>query len=162
MPSYDLFTHNVLTYEKQRDSTVREFLKLSTEYFFNPAEEATDIVNSVPTAKTVLDMKSFSNHRKYLFIFSDMIQETKELALMRQSLDDKNIESLLNSIQDKIPDLKDIEVYVTGAGHVKEGSKSIEIKKLDRIKKFWLRYFEKAGAELEDDHYSTRLIHFDF
>ena len=52
-----------------------------------------------------------------------------------------------------MPDLKDVKIYVSGASAKND-------RKYDEIKKFWLAYFKKAGADFDENRYSPKMLDF--
>ena len=145
---YDLFTKEE-TLKKSIDS-LKDTLFQSNIYNMRKARQnfssLTDIIASTNEATHYLQS---TGKRKILFIFSDMIQESSDINVLKiDSFDqiDKRLEGLEHS--DLIPDLKDVIVFVSGA--------TAKTNQRYRIhKEFWQRFFKRAGSNIYDYGYNN-------
>lgn len=94
-----------------------------------------------------------NSDRRVLVLLSDMQHTSSDLDLEKANITDKFIEATLAKLQQagQLPDLKGVEVYVAGAT-----AKTDE--RYNSIKKFWLKLFAQAGAEVRS--YSRALLNF--
>lgn len=101
--------------------------------------------------------------RRLLLVFSDMIQESPELNLRSLAqAGDARVESMIKELEDRkrIPKLTGVTVVVVGAGETgaaESGSKTRDEGAYFRaVRSFWLHFFERAGAKLEERNYGYR------
>jgi hypothetical protein len=114
----------------------------------------TEILASLQIAERVF--RSFSQPRKILVVFSDMIEDSRYYNFNTENLTDTRINNIIRTEKEnnRLPDLKDVKVYVAGATHK-------DIKKFGRIKDFWFEYFNSCNAKLAVENYGAALIKFD-
>ena len=130
---------HVLDYRAPRSGTaILDALTLAQSYF-----------NSYPSAKT-----------KYLVIFSDMVEVSNHYQFNHRNLTSKAITRFIRRERSAgtLPDLGGVKVYVVGAG-VTVGS-ALPPGEIQAVKRFWLRYFEVTGADLNPSRYGPTLIRF--
>lgn len=101
----------------------------------------TDIMSSLVLASNIL--RRYHNKRNILVVFSDMIEDSESYNFESVNLTDRRIQDILakEKKEGKLPDLKGIHVYATGA-------QARTLEKYNTIKKFWCEYFKETGAEL--------------
>lgn len=114
----------------------------------------TDIMSSLHVAERIF--KNYHCDKSILVVLSDMIEDSSEYNFEKENLTDRQIEEIIikrEKTKNRIPDLKDVEVYVVAAGA--GGSK-----RFFAIQSFWLRYFKECGANLSKENYGSALINF--
>jgi len=114
----------------------------------------TDILSSLNIAERVF--KSYEKDKYVLVIMSDMIEESRDYNFTKDNLSEKRIEEIITreKAKNRIPDLADVKVYVSGA----TASNS---DRFFAIQNFWLRYFKECGANLSKENYGSVLLNFD-
>ncbi|MCD6116125.1 hypothetical protein J7K93_03845, partial [bacterium] len=114
----------------------------------------TEIMGALQTAERVF--MSYDQHRKVLVIMSDMLEDSKLYRFTKENLTDTRITSIISAEEEnkRIPDLKGVKVYVTGA--IAGNSQ-----KYFQVRNFWYKYMEKCGAVLSHENYGSNLIRFD-
>jgi lysophospholipase L1-like esterase len=85
-----------------------------------------------------------------------MIEDSSEYNFEKERLSDKRIAEIIAAerVKKRLPDLKGVKVYVTGA-------KAPTREQFYNIQNFWLRYFKECGAELPKENYGSALLSFD-
>ncbi len=113
----------------------------------------TDILSSLHIAERVF--KNYKRDKNILIIMSDMIEESKDYNFARKNLNKKRTGEIIAKEKgaNRIPDLKNVRVYVTGATAENRD-------KFFSIQNFWLRYFEECGANLSKERYGSALLNF--
>jgi hypothetical protein len=137
--------------------------KKSEEFLTNqPPSALTQIMSGVYGSTRVF--QTYPEHRRVLVVFSDGVEDS-EIAKFDKQLP---TEALTNSILQKLssggrlPDLSGVKVFFIGAA-----PNSLRIvKSADEdyiaVKKFWLQYFQKTGASLEEKNYGTKPVRMSF
>lgn len=97
---------------------------------------------------------------KYLVIFSDMIENSPRYKFTNANLAPAEVEAFVAKEREReeLPDLDGVEIYIIGAGGTR-GSDTNPAR-LVAVKRFWLTYFDAAGASLPSHRYSPTLIRF--
>lgn len=136
----------------------------------------TDILSAINTSKTLITSeKSYSSNLDQvknnaegkdnyeycnsLIILSDMVNEDVQgkydFRKMGQ-MDDSDISKRISELQasKKIPDLKNVKVFVYGATSTKE-SGALANKQIENIKSFWQQYFIYANADIQAYGYDS-------
>ncbi len=130
-------------------------IKVVDSLLFKPKRKImrTEIIASLGVADRIF--KTFSQNRKILIIFSDMIEESSYANFQRNQINKKWINSfILKQRKDNLlPDLKNVKVYVVGAS-------ASSTKKYNQIKNFWFKYFKASNAVLKPERYGAALINF--
>lgn len=112
---------------------------------------ATDILGSLQIAERVFKMDR--GYRGILVILSDMLEQSGEYDFVKTALSDKAIGKILarEKERDRIPDLHGVKVFVVGAAAPTRD-------RFFEVRKFWIRYFKEAGAELSKENYGSVLL----
>lgn len=137
-----------------RDSVaLARFLRDSRDYLLSFTEPGgrdnmmgTDILSTLYDVAE--EVRAFPEYRTTLVLFSDMLQATREV----------NMEGMVRfppadwvertKADGRLPDLEGVCVVVAGA--------RVDTPESQRVKDFWMDYFNAAGARLEDRNYSLR------
>jgi hypothetical protein len=86
-----------------------------------------------------------------------MVEESDLYNFQRDSLSDSRIAAILQAEREsgRIPNLKGVRVWKAGAasGDLKEA-------KARQLEKFWLQYFQAAGADVAKERYASALLDF--
>lgn len=161
-PEYSIFGDNKDRFMKITDSLKNIFKANSIKYFEDPVYTETDILNSLSESVIYMRKEEYREFRKIIVIFSDMIQQTSELDLVRNSGDDKQISKLITALgkENKLFNLDSIEVYVSGATFSGLNVKEIDLNQTKFIKEFWKQYFEACNMKFRDEMYQARLGEF--
>lgn len=162
IPRFDPGTDNPMVRDaKQRESDTklagaRAELASSFEQLFRSDRRVgrTDIIGSLELAPRVF--ASYPRDRKVLVILSDMVEDSDRFNFERETLSTKRVESIVATLREQkaIPDLQGVRVVVSGAMHR-------DNERFRRIRDFWFRFFEEAGAVMKNEDYGTALIRFD-
>ena len=114
----------------------------------------TEIMSSLQIAERVF--KSFTQPKKVLVIFSDMIEDSRKYNFEKENITKGRINKIIKTEKEKnqLPDLRDVKVYVAGASHSNSD-------KYNMIKNFWFEYFKVCGANIETQNYGAALIKFE-
>jgi hypothetical protein len=142
--------------EVARDSiTLARFLRDAKDYlkpFSQPAER--DNITGTDLLSTLHDVgeeiRAHPEHAPTLYLFSDMLQSNRMIdmeGLRRMPRDGWAKTAAANGM---LPDLRGLCVVVVGARVDTEASQ--------RVKKFWVDYFEATGATLSDENYQHRPV----
>jgi len=93
--------------------------------------------------------------RKRLVVVSDMV-ETCGSNFKQRSLDSASTSALIDAQRNagRLPDLQDVHVWVAGA----TTTEKLSSERVQAIERFWLRYFEAAGADLTPARYGPTLL----
>lgn len=142
----------------------------------NECGNYTDIINAIKETKSLITSeKNFSTefdkinneaggeesfkYENFLIVFSDMINEDRnklcDFTTMGK-LSAAQVNEKLNQLEidNKIPNLKDVNVLVHGATSSKEAGR-FQNEQIANIRLFWEQYFEKSGAKLKAYGYDT-------
>lgn len=146
-------------FKEQSDSILNikidSLLIVADSVLFKPKRKIlnTEIMGSLQVAERIF--KSFTQPRKILVIFSDMIEDSKYYNFERENFTGNRINKIITAQKEKnlLPDLKGVKIYVAGASHT-------NTEKYNRIKNFWFEYFKAAGADTESQNYGAALINF--
>lgn len=114
----------------------------------------TDIVGAINAATAHFPS---TTGRRVLLIFSDMVQESRELNVKQLSkAGDGRAIAIVKELVDRgrIPQLRDVTVVVVGAGETSAGSDSSAF--FRSLRTFWKDFFKAAGATLDDRYYGYR------
>jgi hypothetical protein len=111
----------------------------------------TDIFSSLLIAQKLFHDES---RRKVLVLMSDMIEDNPPYRFDRMTWNAATIDSTLAELDAKglIPKLSGVCVYVSG---VSAPSAAMA----ENIGRFWLAYFQRAGADLDPSRYAHVLLH---
>lgn len=90
-----------------------------------------------------------------LVIASDMI-ETCNTDFRRSALDKESIDGIIEELRaaGRLPDLGGVRVWVAGATATTE----LDPGRIQSIERFWMRYFEAVGAEVDQARYGPTLL----
>ena len=116
--------------------------------------KCTDIIGALELAQKVF-RNAPPGAEKRLLVVSDMI-ETCGPDFRRRKLDADAIGSLLKELREKgrLPDLEGIRVWVAGA----TSTTDLSAGRVRSIERFWIRFFEATGAEIDPGHYGPTLM----
>lgn len=112
----------------------------------------TDIMTSLDVAERIFE--NSNRAERELYIFSDMIEDTRNgYNFETLSLTENRTEEIIEEERrkDRLPDLSGVQVHVVGA-------KGSAVNTYHQLRRFWLDYFETAGADLMKSHYGTSFI----
>jgi hypothetical protein len=144
--------------DKKIEAKKEEIIKIASDFLFARGGKHkrvlhTDIMSSLHVAERVF--KNYKRDKFILLMLSDMIEDSSEYNFEKENLNDKRIEEIIKreKTRNKIPDLKDVKVYIVAAGA--GGSK-----RFFAIQNFWLRYFKECGANLSKENYGSALLGF--
>lgn len=138
--------------DKDPERKKERFIKTVRALLFSKKKAMhTDIMSSLNLAEKIF--RTFQRDKSILVIFSDMIEDSSRYNFEREKLTDKRIEEIIREekIKNRMPYLKDVEVYVVAAA-------SIDPNKFFTIQKFWLRYFKECGADISKENYTNTLL----
>ncbi len=115
---------------------------------------STDILGSIELSDRVF--RAYPNARRFLVLFSDMVEDVPGLDFDREELTPERIHALLESERTagRLPVLDGVHVHVVGATHRDQ-------ERFRRIRDFWFAFFRATGAHLEPEHYGTALLRFE-
>jgi len=142
--------------EIARDSiTLARFLRDAKDYlrpYSQPADR--DNITGTDLLSTLHDVgeeiRAHPEHAPTLYLFSDMLQSNRMIdmeGLRRMPRDGWAEAAVANGM---LPDLRGLCVVVVGA--------RIDTESAQRVKKFWIDYFEATGATLNDENYMHRPV----
>jgi hypothetical protein len=152
-PKYNPATENPLLHKakiKQQLAEVNaEARRLVSQ---RPTVQGTEILDGLTAAQRYFDTYS-ADKKRYLVIFSDMVEESARLHLTKSVLSNPQrvIQSDVRS--HRLPDLHDVDVYIAGA----DASSS---ERFRDIQSFWLKYLPATGANVDGSRYGPSLIEF--
>ena len=152
------FNTNPLEHENKLDAAVeelgREFDNIAST---PPAAEGTAIVDSLENAARYFANKG-ELERKYLLLLSDMFEVSPAFRPV-DVLTPAGRQKVLGRLaaQDRVPDLRGVEVYVAGAGVADEEHDAEQVR---AMRAFWVELLERAGASLPEHRYGAQLIDF--
>jgi hypothetical protein len=169
-PEYSLFSTTTKQFEKDCKDVNEKFEKEKSdverrlEEFLatQPSSALTQVLSGVFGSTRVF--QTYPNHQHILVVFSDGVEDS-EIGKFDQTLP---TEAVTNTILQKLnqsgrmPDLSGVKVFFIGAA-----PNSLRIvKSADEdfitVRRFWLQYFQKAGASLEEKNYGTKPVRIDF
>jgi len=140
---------------KQLEAAVAQ----AREVLSRPSEGGSDIFSALLLAERIF-ARAGKNERRYLVLFSDMVEHAGRYDFYRQPLDVKATRSVLATLRRSgmLPRLAGVRVYVAGAGVDPNGT--LTSARAVAIERFWHSYFRATGATLATGHYSARLVEF--
>jgi hypothetical protein len=124
------------------------------------AAPATPIMDSLQLAQRVFD--TYQDGKPVLIIFSDMVEVSDGYDFGAQTpLTAQDASTIIEKKETAgdLPSLKNVEVYVVGAGAGKENS-DMTTEQWVGIQNFWMAYFTATGANLSADRYGAALLKF--
>jgi len=89
-------------------------------------------------------------------MLSDMVEHSTGIQMGRGFDGTSDLQAL--TAHGSIAQLRDVQVYVVGAGVVT--SSELPPERILAIQDFWQRYFAASGAELPPDRYGAALVRF--
>lgn len=152
---YSGFEDNPQTFDASVD-TARTELSEGVEGLLERTSKGTDVLNALDAAERFFFQHADADDQR-LVVFSDMINTSREARFAKLRWNDDAIEKLLEQrlSAGQVPDLSGVRVCVVGAG-VSNGE--LDAEKIQWIKRFWLAYFDRAGADLDEARYGASLI----
>jgi len=125
---------------------VRDYLTIFTDVADREELLGTDILSTLQDAGD--EIRGYPGYRTVLVIFSDMLQATQELnmeGLQRMPPADWVQRAAAGG---RLPDFGGVCVLVSGA--------RVDTPEAQRVKAFWMDYFQATGADLLDRNYGYR------
>lgn len=116
----------------------------------------TDLIGAIHAARAAFP-SDVKNTKRVLLVFSDMIQESRELNITQLSTrGESGAEVLAEELTNRgrIPELENVAVIVIGAGETGAGKDNASY--FRAVRSFWKHVFSKAGAALDERHYGYR------
>lgn len=142
--------------EVARDSvTLARFLRDARDYlrpFSEPAERenitGTDLLSTLHDVGE--EVRAHPQYAPRLYLFSDMLQSNRMIDMegMRRMPSEGWVEAA--AANGMLPDLRGTCVVVVGA--------RIDTEDSQRVKEFWMDYFEATGATLREENYMHRPV----
>jgi len=149
-PDENFWLTNQDDVQDEKDSIRARFDTLCQEAFRSPRlSQQTNIVSALSLVKQVFP----TSKRRVLVLLSDMLHSSTDFDLEKASITDTYIEATVGMLkkQNRLPDLRGVDVYVAGARAPTE-------ERYRAVKKFWFRVFEETGAQLK--YYGHPLLSF--
>ena len=167
LDTHDGFAHK----EEKEQMRVQAFIKDQSQKLKDAVVAAasarsgfrsgTDLIGALHAAANTFPDSGADRH--LLVIFSDMIQESPELNLPSLAkAGDARVPLMIKELEDhkRIPKLTGVTVVVVGAGETsaaESGSSTRDEGAYFRsVRLFWMQFFERAGAKLEERNYGYR------
>jgi RNase P/RNase MRP subunit POP5 len=152
---------NPIAYKRLLDQTIGGILR-QAESILGRLESGvfgTRIMDALLLAQK--GIASYKRESNVLVVFSDMIEQSGRYDFSKIDLSARGIDTIIarERRDGRIPDLKGVRVYVIGAGAAQTGG--LPPDRIMAIERFWLRYFEQAGAEMRKERYGAALIRFE-
>ncbi|MBL8234010.1 MAG: hypothetical protein JNL98_36275 [Bryobacterales bacterium] len=159
VPAFNAVTSDSDYHEKK---VLRPALAQANEQFgqllaTKPATK-TEILNALSVAAKVFNGEEWREaHRKALVIFSDMVEESDLYDFKTDRLDDRRIAAIIEAerVAGRLPALQGVRVWKAGSA-----AGAIPEEKLRQIEKFWLQYFQAAGAVFPKERYAAAVLDF--
>lgn len=155
---YDPLKENRLDYDRRirqkRDAVLNEAEAVVRK---RPSGRGgTSVLDSLQLAERVFS--AFQGDRRLLVIFSDMVEQSRRYDFIKENLTPARITQIIGREQSsgRVPDLRDVQVCVVGAGASRSGGVSAE--KFLSIREFWFQYFKATGATLPKERYGSALL----
>jgi len=145
--------------EKQKyDESIKKQKELIAAGFDSVLNEekvhgGTDIMTSVGNARKAFT--AFPAEKQALVIMSDMMESSQRYNFYRLPESERSYSDILKKETDagRIPDLPHVKIYVCGAYSASQ-------KKYELAKVFWMNYFSRAGAVLQEENYGATIMNF--
>jgi hypothetical protein len=169
-PQYAFVSTNSKQFDKACEETATKFVneknaaeKRAEEFLHNnPPSALTQILSGISGATRVY--QSYPDHQRILVVFSDGVEDSEIAKFDKDLPTEASTNTLLQKLagSGRLPDLTGVKVFFIGAA-----PNSLRIvKSADEdyiaVKKFWLQYFQKVGASLEEKNYGTKPVRMDF
>lgn len=155
---YDPLTENRLGYDRrikaQREAVARQAQMIVTA---RPSRrQGTSVMDALQLAERAF--ASYEGSPRVLVLFSDMIEQSGRYDFAREALTPARIKQIVERERaaKHVPDLRDVEVCVVGAGAARSGGISPD--RFLAIQAFWIEYFKAAGAHLPKERYGSALL----
>jgi hypothetical protein len=158
LPTLNILSQNKDDYDDQL-AAMKSQARTDVQALLNGNTSKTAILDSLLLAQKLFHGScATAASRRVLVLFSDMLEDSNRYRFDRETLTPARIKQIIAREQadHRIADLKGVEVYVAGATADPSGDPA----QIGRIQAFWLAYFQAAGAELADAHYSASLLDF--
>jgi len=153
LPPFNPLFDNRFLHNRKLKNKKREILTEAKKFIFSEKSPRTEIMSAlIPVAQFFGNFPEIS--RRTLVIMSDMVEDSSRYNFNRLSLTPSRIRKIIAAEKKagRMPNLKGLRVYVTGA--------TAETRKFLQIKNFWLQYFRACGAELRPENYGAGLVRF--
>jgi hypothetical protein len=158
-PVYD----RVFSTEKKHAKQIQDasdLLRQQTEHTLSgvQASSQTALMASLEVAAKILNGGQLKTaKRKYLVIFSDMVEESPRYNFQRELLKDSRAKAIIDAerAEGRLPDLRGVKVWKSGASAI-----GLSDDRSRALQRFWVEYFKAAGADLSPDRYGSTLLNF--
>ena len=161
VPLFDPLSDNKLIYEKRVSGLRKGLLEKAEELLFanRGSVKRTKIIDSLQLAARVFE--TYKRDKKFLVLFSDMVEESDRYNFQRQPLTDASTKDIVQAEKraGRLPNLAAAKVYVVGAAAGEGPAASSQ--RFNDIQNFWSAYFEAAGADLPRARYGSSLLTFE-
>lgn len=155
---FNPMSENKLDYEKRAREQRDEAMKKAKAIVQRPPSGRLghNIMDGMQLAERAFG--SFQGNHELLVLFSDMIEQSKRYDFTGENLTPKRIEQIIDFERNagRLPDLRGVEVCVSGAGASPTGGLAPE--RLVAIQQFWLEYFKATGGHLPKARYGSSLL----
>jgi hypothetical protein len=142
----DLARDSITLARFQRDADA--YLRSFTEAEAREEIMGTDLLSTFHDVAA--EVRPFHDYQTVAYVFSDMLQSGTDVEMegLRRMPGDDWVES--RSTNGRLPDLDGVCVVVIGA--------RIDTDSSQKVKDFWLEYFQATGANLYEHNYSLRPV----
>lgn len=108
---------------------------------------SSDLLGGIQFAGQGAQSLAGSGHKVYLYVFSDAIQWTRELAFTPAALKARSARTVVRELAatGSLPNLRNVQVVWVGGGR---GARNLDRAGQNRLKQFWTAYITKAGGTL--------------
>jgi len=151
-PEFDGFRDSEKKYKKRLKKQKAEILA-AAERLLEGQANLTPILDTVYLAERLF--QTFPAKQKTLVVLSDMVEESGRYNFQKSGMGETQAGEILKQLRERkrMPNLGGVNVYVAGARHK-------DVDKGFRIKRFWMRYFTAAGANMKPEDYGPELLAF--
>ena len=163
-PKFNATTDNELILKKEKGKFEEELKALRAKVAENgrkflDGEKGAVLKTKLFDANLLAEkvFKKYDRPKKVLVIFSDMAESSSRADFEKEKVTKEVGARIIDKLEKagKIPDLSGVRVYVIGAaGSFGEDSFTL-------IQNFWIDYYEKTEAELNEENYGSALLGFD-
>jgi len=158
---YNPALHNPVIHKKKGDQQKARVLQTAKEMLYKQGQRvpSTKILDALHLAERIFN--TYKRDEKVLVLFSDMVEESDRYNFRKARLTDKETEQIIanEKAKKRLPDLRGVRVYVTGASA--GGHQGMSSEMIFSIRDFWLRYFKACGADLTKARYGSSLPKFE-
>jgi hypothetical protein len=136
-----------------RDSTLKAARDTLARMLQSRRVDSTNILDAISAASELFARHGSGQARRILVLLTDGLHETAEYNLRTQRVDSAYTERLIADRRGagRLPSLKDVRIYVAGAGAV-DPARYVQVSRL------WHRYFEATGAICDSSMYGRSAL----